>query len=240
MALRRAPLTDVRPLELWDAVVSGRTLFAWQMDPSFPLRVVEAIARFNASLVYIAGGRDDLVAIADAVRSSGRRCLVDAAGPYAGVRGAERLAGAGVLGVDIGQTSIKAWHGERRVRHARDWSRLPLEVPGMSPEELQRGEDNLVSAMAEALGELSADARTAVIAVPAEVDSACAIHGSSYPYRSPNRTLAARLAALTGADDVILCNDAELVAHSAAAVIDAPALVLTFGWGVGAAELMPL
>jgi hypothetical protein len=232
MALKRARMADVRPLEVWDHVIDGKTLFAWQSDASFPERVVKLVESLAAPNVYLAGGRADLAAIADAVRGSGRHAHVDAGGPFAGIAGAARLAGPDAMGLDIGQTSIKAWHGDKRVRHPRDWSALPL------ADEHPRYEDKLVAAVDAVLRELGARSPTAVVAVPAEVDDACVMQGSSYPYPVPNTRLLERIAELTQAADVLVCNDAELVAHSAATVTEArPTLVLTFGWGVGAALL---
>ncbi len=240
MSLRRAPTTDVTPLEVWDRVIAGQPLFAWQGQPSFSARIVELLEQLDVrdATIYLAGGRDNLDVIAGAIRDSGRRVVVDVNGAFAGVPGAARLAGPRALGVDIGQTSIKAWLGERRVRTTRDWSRLPLEVPGMSDETLARGEDELVRWVRATVAELIPAAESAVIAVPAEVDASCCVAGSSYPYASPNPRLLWRIAEAIGARDAVVCNDAELVAHSAAAVIDdANVLTLTFGWGVGAALL---
>lgn len=241
MPVSCAPRDEVTPLEIWDRVVDGQTLFAWQSDASFGRRVVRAIADIDAPLVYIAGGRRDLAIIARHIRQSGRRCVVDPNGPFAGAAGVERLFGPQALGLDIGQTSVKVWWGERRARVVRDWSVLPLEAPSMSPEVRRAGEEAFVAMVDTALGAVRQSApAAAVVAVPAAVDADCVMHGSSYPYASPNAHLLQRIADATRADDVIACNDAELVAHSAATLSGGePTLALTFGWGVGAALFTP-
>lgn len=149
-----------------------------------------------------------------------------------------------------GRGSSSTWGSRRsrspragRTRIARDFERLPVTRPlgdRGDPRDPFRGfvADALPMAMRN-FGEADA----VVLALPAELDDAGCPEGSSYPGLQGDHDLAACVLARAGIPGarVALLNDAELAAVSAKRVVAArsTALVLTVGFGIGGALLLP-
>jgi hypothetical protein len=87
------------------------------------------------------------------------------------------------------------------------------------------------------------EADAVVLALPAELDDAGCPEGSSYPGLQGDRDLVAAVLARAGIPEAraVLLNDGELAALSAKRVVPAAAtaLVLTIGFGIGGALLLP-
>ena len=235
----------VIPVEIWDLPVGGKLLQEWRDDPSFPERVAEAAvsaatlrawdaatARALAAVrhVHLAGG-GATAAIEAAIAARGPRCTRDD-DPFTAARFGARTHG---LCADIGQTSIKfaraAAPGVDVVRIPRDPARAPMrdEVPGD-----QR--DAARTTTIDFLASLLAGARTALVALPCEIIAGVP-RSCSYCWRDPDPDLVPDLARRSGAA-IDIVNDAVLAAHAAPVPRD-PTLVLTIGFGVGGAILLP-
>lgn len=211
---------NVVPLEIWDAVVDGRSLFARRADPDFfdALAGVAAERRRAHAFADVAlvGGGVDVPRAHAAFAARGLPLAVVSADPFYVVRGARARAD---VVVDVGQTSIK-------VVGPRGYERHP------------RAEDRDRAAFARAIG---AAIRTASDAADARVLLAlpCAVEGgrlgeSSYPTAGD---VAPLLAAIGHAGPIDVVNDAVLAAEVVGA--DRRRLVLTVGHGVGAALVAP-
>ena len=262
--IRRIHAPHVQPLEVWDLMVQGRSLYSWQDDPCFCERLVEGLERWRAGTatfeagptaprqagvafdsVYLTGAGVNRPGLREALAGAGHVVTVDPEPAFPGCQGAVALAGdAQVLGVDLGQTGVKAWQGRHRVRRVRDWSELPLRTAGLPEAALQEGYERLLALIVAAIRALPlAPPRTAVLALPTQVSDDGAVAGCTYPYSSPHRTFLADLTLRAGLADTAwqVLNDAELAAHSAAVQLGpertGSVLVLTFGFGVGAALL---
>ena len=252
----------VTAIEIWDLEVRGDTLFAARDEPDFGARLaegVEAIRRGEATTrsrltlpdacrdidAIFAGGGGLRAPIEAALRAiglpfHGGDAFVGEAGGLDLLDAMGALAG---LVVDVGQSSIKISARSGRTRIPRDFKRLPVTRPlgdRGDPRDPFRGfvADALVAAMRD-FGEADA----LVLALPAELDDAGCPDGSSYPGLQGDRDLAREVllrAGIPGAR-VVLLNDAELAALSAKRVVPAAstALVLTIGFGIGGALLLP-
>ena len=165
-------------------------------------------------------------------------------GPFAGEAGGLALLreeGLPGMVVDMGQTSIKVSHGGRRGVILRDFDRLPARGgEAWTPEDRERLRDFLARALREGAGAIPPPA--VVLALPCELDSEGLPGGSSYAGMEGDRTLVrdAFVRAGLGHSRVLLINDAELAAASARlAMPRVKTLVLTLGYGVGGAVLLP-
>ncbi len=210
----------VQHLELWDAPVAGTTLFAARKEARFAALVAE-VARANASgvsTVFLAGGDPRLCEVESALALRGFE-VVSARDPvFIGEVGARAIGprSCRTLCVDCGQTSIKLSVAEHRSRYERspEWQG----APGFS-----RG----IAALVHAAPRHDA----VVLGLPCEIVGREG-RASSYFESLPLAALAAELAC-----PVSLLSDAELAAHGAMVERPSPApmLVLTLGFGVGAA-----
>jgi hypothetical protein len=237
----------VIPVEIWDLPVAGKLLHEWRDDPAFPARVAEVVAAV-ATLrgwddatagalaairhVHLAGG-GATPAIAAAIAARGFACSRDD-DPFRPARfGAHRDG----FCADIGQTSIKLARTidvpdriELR-RIPRDLQRAPIrdDVP------LDR-RDAARETTLDFLASVLAGARMALVALPCEIIAGVP-KSCSYCWRDPDPELVPELARRSGATIAII-NDAELAAL-AAPVPAVPTLVVTIGFGVGGAILLP-
>lgn len=262
MPVTRVRDPRIQPLEVWDTQVQGRSLFAWQTEACFGARMAEALrllragdATFGTTLavvrgaplffesLYLTGAGVRRPGLVESIREEGFVCQVDDEPAYPGVAGARELAGTDdVLGIDVGQTAIKTWWRGRRVRTPRDWARLP--APGDVPDsERDRHRASFIDFFGEAARALLGEEAppTVVLALPTQVSDAGVLSGCTYPFPTPDPTLLGELLAAGALQDaeVRVLNDAELAATSAkrklAGTSRGGVLVLTFGYGVGAA-----
>jgi hypothetical protein len=230
----------VLPIEVWDLPVGGRLLQQWRHDPSFPARVVEAIAAIRTAPpsqwsvaarevgralahVHIAGGGAGEVVAAIAARWS----CTSSRDPFAAARAGTSP---GVLGADVGQTAIKLALGERTWRVERDPVRAPLRdtVP---PAQRAAARASTIDFLGEVL---AGHAPAALLALPCEIVDGVP-RSCTYCWPDPDPALTAALAARAGCA-ISIVNDAELAARAALPQLPAvPALVLTIGFGVGGA-----
>jgi hypothetical protein len=218
-------------LELWDAIQDGHKLVEWREHPGYGEQLAAIVAALrdgsvrtasgfhfpaacrSVASVWLCGGDARIYACADRMALPTQ---IDPDGIFAAVRaGRELLAGEGMV-VDLGQTSAKIWSttcGRRRIeRQERDFATL------------------LAAALADEAPQ------SLVLAVPCEI-FADALGPCSYFSRFSLADLSALVPCRT-----LLANDADLAAASALAVVEPtkyPMLVLTLGYGVGAALVLP-
>lgn len=248
----RLPL--VIPLEVWDLPVAGRLLQGWRSDPAFDVRLA-AVARsireappstFSARAraaaaeiahVHLVGGGATDATSATITAHCGLSCTRSAE-PFAPARAGATLR-PDALCADVGQTAIKLVHRDREWRVERDLVRAPMrdDVP----------DDQRASARASTvqfLGMLLASnhATRIVLALPCELDEAGVPRSCTYCWRDPDPDLVPELVRMVGCS-IEIVNDAELAALAATAhglvPRDRTTLVLTVGFGVGAALLLP-
>lgn len=243
------------PLELWDLIVDGAPLYRHERDADFGaalargveslidgVAVSESGARFPAACgelrqVVLVGGA------ASAVRWASARIPAEHAEDPEGwaERGGQAILarlGARGLVVDLGQSRLKISGARRRV-YDRDFARIPV-----SPRPVTAaGRGELITFVAAALRE-AADAEppeALVLALPCEIAADGTLATCSYPWPAGDPIVPAILAA-AGLADVpgVLLNDAELAAIGVAerGRVDAPTLVLTLGFGLGAALIL--
>ena len=245
-------LPGVRPLEIWDAPVAGRTLFAVQGEPDFPALLARVAARVCASdparpsQVYLTGGAADRPGLCQALRSAGLDVLV-AADPAHAAAHAGSLLVPGCLCIDVGQTAIKAAFRGRRESIPRAQSRAPLRDRVAAAERIE-ARDSTIEFCGEVFASLArrlARPRCAdvLLALPCAIGEDGTLGECTYLWDTFDRRLPPEfLSAFAGAR-VHLVNDAALATVAAASdprLVQAPTLVLTLGYGVGAAHLDPL
>lgn len=211
---------NVVPLEIWDAVVDGRSLFARRADPDFfdALAGVAAEQRRAHAFADVAlvGGGVDVPRAHAAFAGRGLPLAVVSADPFYVVRGAHPRAD---VVIDVGQTSIKA-------------------IGPRGHERRPRADDRDRAAFARSIGEAIAavsarpDARV-LVALPCAVDGG-RLGPSSYPTEGDLGDL---VDALGHAGRIDVINDAVLAAEVVGA--QQRRLVLTVGHGVGAALVAP-
>ncbi len=259
--------TRIRPagvtaLEIWDLEVRGETLFAARDEPDFGARLaegIEAIRRGEArtrsritlpdacreiDAIFAAGGGVS-AAVEAALRGIGLEFhRGDAfAGEAGGLDLLDAVGARSGLVVDVGQSAIKISARAGRRRIPRDFERLPITGPlGDRGDPRDPFRSFVAGAVAAAMREFG-EADAIVLALPAELDDAGCPEGSSYPGLQGDRELAAEVLARAGIPGAraILLNDAELAALSAKRVVPArsTALVVTIGFGIGGALLLP-
>ncbi len=255
---------NILPLELWDLRVDDGILWDHMSSPEFG-RVLRgalmkvwagtAVTRSEGPVpeqakqfgsLYLAGGG------AAAVLEELKR------GPWQAVYCSEENEFSGEAGgfhilqkhhrqgwvLDLGQSALKLSADGRRWTWPRDFGRLPVRSGNTPPEAPQRIELRrfLTNAVREIRG-LGADPPEAlVVALPSRLDDAGVPEGSSYIGMSGDALLLPDAVAAAGLGDtgILVLNDAELAAQSArlTARVQAGTLVLTIGFGVGAALLL--
>jgi hypothetical protein len=247
----------VAPLELWDLVVDGVPLYRVDRGAGFGAalgRAVESLidgvavsesgARFPAEchdireVVLVGGAAGEVVWASDRVPA---RLAADA--EHCAEQGGRALLaqlGARGLVVDLGQSRLKVSGARRRV-YPRDLAAIPVSSRPVDG----NGRAALVTFVAAALREATRDEQgderpaAIVLALPCEISQTGELGTCSYPWCAGD-TIVPEILAAAGLDEVptLLLNDAELAAIGVAAdPFAAPALVLTLGFGVGAALL---
>lgn len=218
-----------RHLELWDAPVRGRSLFAQRDASSYAELVTEvalaAAARHDAPRIFLAGGDPRRREVDEVLRRSG--ATVDLADDplFVGEPAARAILARHprTLAVDAGQTSLKIVAGERRWRAPR-----PERATG------PRAFVDWIATFVRAEEPLDAW----LIALPCQLEGGRGLSCSYFDTLD-----LAELAVLSSAP-LSFCSDAELAAHSAIlhwARLGVPphGLVLTMGHGLGAAWVVP-
>lgn len=213
----------IGPIELWDAVVDGRSLFERRADSDFYEALVRAIPDEPRAVALVGGALDRTSAMSAFARKDRPLALVDD-DPFFAASGA--ASDRAPIVIDAGQTSVKAVGPGGRARLSR------------------AGDVALAALVASALDEVAGPAVDVLLAVPCAVSvdrGAIALGASSYPVRGDARAFADDVTrrARTKLRSIALTNDAVLAAHVARGRLRAsePALVLTIGHGVGAAIL---
>jgi hypothetical protein len=145
--------------------------------------------------------------------------------------------------IDVGQTSLKIATRGRVRRVERDLDRAPHR-DDVAPSERPRVRAATIDFLADSLREVT-DATEVVLALPCEIDDSCGARGCTYCWSDPEPALAEELLTAGGGKPsaVFILNDAELAAVEADRDPTLPrggvVLVLTIGFGVGAALLDP-
>lgn len=254
-------------LELWDLWVGDRILWELMLEPEFPevLRRVIAQLRRGEGATRLEGPVPAALAGFEALLVSGRRAeepAIRAAlsaldfpvrytsaphfpGQTEALRRLQREGFAHPWVCDLGQTSVKLGAASHRLRRARDLAWLPVRTgdPHESiPEQRQRLRAWLDESL-RAFARTTAGPDAVIFALPSRLDDASIPEGSSYIGMGGDGTLIADVMASAGlAPRVILAmNDAELAALEAiddTGTRPAKTLVLTLGFGVGAALAM--
>ncbi len=254
------------PLELWDLCVGDAILWGLMDQPDFPAIFVRALEELHAgrAISRSDGPVSDAARGFDAVFIGGggagnprlRTALAEAPWPvlfgvdevYVGSRGGHALlAQHGLAGIvaDLGQTRLKVSWGEKRWDFARDFARLPLREDGASP--APAGQRAALRAFL--CGHLAHCGTAApegiVLALPARLDDTGSPEGSSYVGMAGDAQLVPDVLRRLGWEDAPnwLVNDAELAAMTARlderVRPEDRTLVLTLGFGLGAALLLP-
>jgi hypothetical protein len=251
MMLRYHP-PGVVPLEVWDVLIDGVPLYLVpvreraqaidalvmhlkagtaqrQRGQRLPLLLIDRVVMGGG------GANHDWVAQVSGAAWGGSWDLAKEGGLQLGASlGADRT-----LVVDLGQTAIKWFYGDRQGRVPRPMS-VPLEMHARHDPSARA---RTIAFVVDALGQaLQADQRpdVVVLGMPCEIDDHLVVAGCSYPWPDGDRSVVAEVVAGAGlqASHVWVLNDAELAAVSVqVAGAGAGTLVLTIGLGVGAAYL---
>ncbi|MEW6159657.1 MAG: hypothetical protein AB1813_19685, partial [Verrucomicrobiota bacterium] len=150
--------------------------------------------------------------------------------------------------VDLGQRQLKISNGVRRWIFPRDFAQLPLreDRPEENIEEQRkRLREFVVTHLRSCIDGTPPAHSGLVLALPCRIHDDCRIEGSSYIGMASDHALPIEIAIAAGFSNhpVFLLNDAELAAWSARydprVSSEKKTLVLTLGFGVGAALLLP-
>ena len=243
------PHEGIVPLEVWDVLVEGRSLFARRDVPTFYAALATAVLALRRGEAERAGGTvlpavpwESVVLLGGGVDEACARAAFAAAGISTTIAGAEPCAIAtlaraalgeaagGWVVVDVGQTAIKIAGPEGATLHRPHGAPLANHAA-------------LATAIAGALSASGAAGRAGslLVGLPCEVaseDGAIVLGDSTLPTAGDGNALGAALGArVRGARDVALVNDAVLAAWAIARQQPSreARLVLTLGFGVGAA-----
>jgi hypothetical protein len=264
----RLALPHIHPLEIWDLPVAGTLLQEWRHDPAFPAYLSAAIAALRReppatfppaitrfTHVFACGGAaslasalelptiiddDPFTAARAAFGHASSTRIIDDARDAAIDAGSTRDRAGSTVGADLGQTSLKLAAGDRTIRIARDLARAPVrdDTP-LAAREAARS--STIAWLAEALATVAAE--HIVLGLPCELDPDGHPRSCTYCFRDPDRTLIEELRAALATPTIVVANDAELAALAALADPRVPrdqiVLVLTIGFGVGGALLVP-
>jgi hypothetical protein len=249
-------------LEIWDLEVRGVTLFAARNEPDFGARLAEGIEAIRRGAARTRSGFrvPDACCHIDALFAGGGGLTgsIEAelraiglpfhdGGAFAGEAGGldllDAMGARSGLVIDVGQTAIKISSRHDRLRFPRDLEQLPISRPlGDRGEPRDPFRSFVAGALTSAMRDFG-EADAIVLALPAELDDAGRPEGSSYPGLQGDGDLVAAVLARAGIPGAraALLNDGELAALSAKRVVPAAAtaLVLTIGFGIGGALLLP-
>ena len=254
----------VFPLELWDLWIGERILWDTIRDSVFPHILQEALINLRAGCgatrsdgpvpseirgfdaLWLGGGGCD-AALRKMLRDSPYPVHFAEAEAFAGeCGGLALLAQQGCAGcvVDLGQTQLKISTREKRWTFARDFKALPVRDDDADYDHAAQ-RLRLREFIASSLRECGVQPEAVVFALPARLGDDGKPEGSSYAGMRGDARLVPDALALAGLAPriVFVLNDAELAALSALADVRvSPAkrtLVLTLGFGLGAALLLP-
>jgi hypothetical protein len=256
---RRWRRPNVQPLSIFDLELEGTPLWQRLGQPrvdslraaganesrigaelaATALAAIERLReRHRFERAFVGGGLTQIDGFAACLRGAAD-LSVD--GAFVGERGGNALLGDGGSGVvvDVGQTAIKLSARGRRLVRARDLDLLPLELidpggapPRPEPRRLERAADFIGGAIAE----FGSRGDRIVLALPCPVDDACVPGPCTYGWQGEAGLVTAILERSGLApSEVLVLNDAELAGETALLERDAPMLVLTLGFGPGAA-----
>jgi hypothetical protein len=258
-AFRRWRRPNVQPLSIFDLELDGAPLWqrlgqprvdALRADGADESRIGAQLAKSARAAIeilrerhrferaFVGGGLTQIDGFAACLRGAADLC---GDGAFVGERGGNALLGDGGSGVvvDVGQTAIKLSARGRRLVRARDLELLPLELidPGGAPPRPEpRRLERAAAFIGGAIGELGARGDRVVLALPCPVDDACVPGPCTYGWQGEAALVPAILERSKLAPrEVLVLNDAELAAETALLDHPAPLLVLTLGFGPGAA-----
>lgn len=244
------------PLELWDLIVDATPLYRLERGPDFGhhlaravdsliagLAVSESHARFPAQCrdiaqVVLVGGATNTVTWPATGISAVHHDDPEACAEHGGRTILAALGRRGIV-VDLGQSRLKLAGAARR-SYPRDFATIPISQRPVAHD----GRDALIAFVAAALRDVAEDdpPHALVLALPCEISPDGALGTCSYPWSAGDSIVPEILAAAgLGHLPCVLLNDAELAAIGVAAhtQITTPTLVLTVGFGIGAALLLP-
>lgn len=256
---------NILPLELWDLRVNDGILWDHMSSPDFG-RVLggalmkvwsgTAVTRSDGPVadrvkhftrLYLTGG--GAANVMEELRRGPWRTVHpsvdnDFGGEAGGLAVLERR-GVGGWVMDLGQSTLKLSAEGRRRAWPRDFIRLPIRGGSDDPPETaQRTELRkfLTEAVKECLAVIPGPPEAIVCALPSRLDEAGVPEGSSYIGMGGDVSLLPDVLADAGLEgtEILVLNDAELAAVSAQLDprVKAGTLVLTIGFGVGAAFLL--
>ena len=239
---------DIEPLEVWDLAVAGETLFASREREDFCQRLAEAVELIatrhprgaEIDQVFACGGGSVRPELRSALARSGRIVEISPLGQFAcEPAGFHLLNGRFGLVVDAGQSALKLFWPGGRLLFPRDFDALPIAGPSALRPKVH---EFMAAAIREASNRAVRPFELVVLALPSEIDDDLHLAGSSYPGMADDRDLVDDVLRRAKLDlTSIVLNDAELAAMTAGLVMSrrCPTLVLTIGFGVGAALLLP-
>jgi len=246
------PLWECRDLPefprlLMQAIEDLRVARGVRIGGPLPLEVFRRI-----DFLFVGGGDARRPGLAEALAGGTLPVHISPDGAFVGEAGGFALlreAGLSGLVVDVGQTAIKVSTAGQRLMLPRQFEQLPLaSVVREGPERLRPGLREFVAgAIQQALGcrQRPLPCGALVLALPCELDDRCVPGPCSYPGLEGDAAFVEGVLHLAGLGGwtVLVLNDAELAAASARRCPHVPAdrttLVLTLGFGVGAALLLP-
>jgi hypothetical protein len=208
------------------------------------------IAGFEA--VFVTGGRSVDRQIERELGSLPFKVLFDDGGNMAAERGGfgilEEFGKSGWV-LDLGQTRLKVASRECRMSFERDYQKLPVrgeETDAIVAEQRQLLREFVSSGLKKLAAEQNNRLPEAmVIALPCHIGDGGELDGSSYVGMRGDQWFVSDVMQLAGmaSVEVLLLNDAELAAHGARfdprVSREEKTLVLTLGFGVGGALLLP-
>jgi hypothetical protein len=255
------------PLELWDLWIGDRILWAVMPEPDFPELLLEALRTLHGGggatrsegpapvdirgfeALFIGGGAAENGALRKVFLNAPWPVVFSDEGCFVGEKGGFHLLamhGRPGLVVDLGQTQLKvAGPGWRRT-FPRDFTRLPMRGETTSERKSEQRIE-LRRFIGESLRECAAgmSVEGLVIALPSRLDDQGVPEGSSYEGMAGDAALVKDALEIAGLRHAVtwLLNDAELASLGARLHpgVDPRkrTLVLTLGFGLGAALLLP-
>ncbi len=250
------------PVELWDLELRDGILWDAMQDSGLTDALAEAVehlaegsARTRSSTplpeesrhfeaLWLAGGRSGRVARPRLAAAIDRPVWQPHDPQAISVHGAIALAphARRLAVVDLGQSHLKGFTSDRRIVVARPWDRLPMREDCTDPIPVAR--QALRDWVGPALASLRADPDVVVVALPCELGDEPTPGGCSYAGLQDDDDFIPDVLAAAGwrPDTVWVLNDAELAAAAARQdprTRGTSTLVLTLGFGFGAAVLQP-
>ena len=234
--VKRLRLPHRYPLEIWDLLVDGKTLWAWQKDEEFyeklktgleMIRKGEGESESKGKILDVAHGYDSLHFTGGRSKGESIRSVFPEAvfskEPIFGACEAALKQFPTALVVDVGQTQIKVAYRDERKTVPRDYKRLPIGTVEKDGE--------LLSFVRSALPVCQPE--LVILALPCYVHDDLTLGGSSYAEMKQNQSILADLSLVYPLAEWLVLNDAELATLG----LDCKAsksLVVTLGFGVGA------